>query len=68
MNRFKKELRKHQVMLECDYPWLPFEAGSVTLESVVVNSEEASVTRYYTSIILKDYYDRDMTLSLQEVL
>lgn len=62
MNRFKKELRKHNVMLECDYPWLPYEE----LETVIVDSEKCTVTRVYLSIILIDYYNRQMEVDHQD--
>ena len=43
MNRLKKEIRKKGVMLECDYPFLPFDG----LEAVKVDSEKAILSRYY---------------------
>lgn len=42
MNRFKKELRKRGVKLECDYEYLPFDG----LETIVVNAEKATVSTY----------------------
>lgn len=45
MNRFKMELRKHGVKLECDYPFLPYNG----IESVVVDSEHAVVSTYHVS-------------------
>lgn len=45
MNRFKKELRKHGVKLECDYPFFPYNG----IESVVVDSEHAIVSTYHLS-------------------
>lgn len=58
MNRLKKELRKRGVKLENDYPWLPYDFGSQSLESVVVNSEEAEWYEVYSSIVVKLYIDR----------
>lgn len=68
MNRFKKELRKQGVKLENDYPWLPFDCGSVTLESVCVNSELCTVTKYYTSIACVDHYNRQMNIAYSTIL
>lgn len=45
MNRFKKELRKHGVKLECDYPYFPFDG----IETIVVDSENAIVSTYHLS-------------------
>ena len=45
MNRFKRELRKHGVKLECDYPFLPYNG----IETVVVDSENAIVSTYHVS-------------------
>lgn len=60
MNRFKKELRKKGIKLECDYPWLPYEGKYVTLDSILVNSEMCMVTHIYTSIIVTVNFDRSM--------
>ena len=45
MNRFKKELRKRGIKLECDYEYLPYNG----IETVVVNSENATVSTYHLS-------------------
>ena len=45
MNRFKKELRKHGVKLECDYECLPYNG----IETVVVDSANATVSTYHLS-------------------
>ena len=66
MTRFKKELRKRGVKLECDYPYLPFELVGTTLECVVVNSELCSVTEITTSITLTSYYGRNMQIAYQD--
>lgn len=68
MNRFKKELRKKGVKLECDYPWMPFELIGHTLEAIIVNTEMCTVTSVTTSITLVDYYNRSMELDNQEWL
>ena len=51
MNRFKKELRKKGVKLECDYPMLPclikgkpFEPGYIFVDGVSVDAEKAEFT------------------------
>ena len=60
MNRFKKELRKRGVMMENDYPYLPY--GS--LETVEVNSETCTVSCYYNVIGWEHtHYDRAMNES-----
>lgn len=47
MNRFKKELKRKGVMLENDYPHLPYEiSDNIFVEGVVVDSEKCTVTRY----------------------
>ena len=43
MNRLKKEIRKKGIMLECDYPYLPFNG----IEAVKVNSEQATLSTYH---------------------
>ena len=61
MTRFAKELRKRGYKLECDYPWLPYYQGSVTLDTVVVNSNDCTLNEYYCEtgwIITK--FDRQM--------
>ena len=66
MNRFKEELRKKGVKLECDYPHMPFELIGHTLETIIVNSEMCTVTSITTSIILVDFYDRNLQIDHQE--
>lgn len=46
MNRFKKELRRKGIKLECDYLWLPYEENGVFVEAVSVNSTGARWTEY----------------------
>lgn len=63
MNRFKKELKKHGVMLEHDYPYLPYEVGGgVSVDSVIVNTERATVTHVYNVIVLTHCYGRDFSI------
>lgn len=52
MNRLKKELRNKGVMLENDYPFLPFPECGMELQDVMVDSENCIVTKFYTSIIV----------------
>ena len=67
MNRFKKELKRHGVMLEHDYPYLPYEEkGGVSLDSVIVNSEKATVTHVYNVIVLTHCYGRDFSVVEQD--
>jgi len=42
MNRLKKEIRKKGVMLESDYPFMPFNG----IEAVKVDSERATLSTY----------------------
>ena len=63
MNRFKKELRKHGVKLECDYEMLPYERDAGFLEGVVVDAEQCKVVSIYTSIVVTDCYDRQMQVT-----
>ena len=35
MTRYDKELRKRGYKLECDYPWLPYEVGNITIKAVI---------------------------------
>ena len=46
MNRLKKEIRKKGVMLECDYPYLPFNG----IEAVKVDSEQVALSIYHVSL------------------
>ena len=66
MNRFKKELRKAGTRLECDYPYLPYDLGSMSIDSIVVNSELCTVTTYYMSVTQIDYYDKNMNIYKQD--
>ncbi len=43
MNRLKKEIRKKGVMLESDYPFMPYNG----IETVKVNSEQATISTYH---------------------
>lgn len=45
MNRLKKELVKRNIKMERDLPFLPFNQ----LQSIVVDSQKATVTYYYLS-------------------
>lgn len=57
MNRFKKEIRKRGVKLECDYPMIPFNG----LEAVIVHADEACVSEYHDCAgWCKTYFARDM--------
>lgn len=71
MNRFKKEIRKRGYKLESDYPYLPYdisgsflEPGHIVLDSVVVNSEEATVYCCYNVIAEKMTFNRSMELTI----
>lgn len=67
MNRFKKELKKHGVMLEHEYDYLPYPVGgNVVLEGVIVNAETATVATYYNTIALFDHYGRDFSIVEQD--
>ena len=44
MNRFKTELRKKGIKLDCDYPWMPYEVDGVAIQMVNVDSEKATYT------------------------
>ncbi len=57
MNRFKKELTKKGFRMQHLEPTLPSNDG---LDSVEVNSEEASITHHYTFLSMKTYLDRKM--------
>lgn len=47
MNRFKKELKKHGIRLENDFPCLPYEIGNnIWIEGVTVDSEKCTVTQW----------------------
>ena len=35
MTRYDKELRKRGYKLEIDYPWLPYNDGSVLIEAII---------------------------------
>ena len=66
MNRFKKELRKIGVTLECDFEFLPYPVtGGVVVDSVIINTEECTVTTVYNTIVLIDYYDRSLNIVKQ---
>ena len=64
MNRYKKELQKHGYKIENDYPYLPYDMGSMTLEGVRAYIDNASiiVVRCFTSIIEKAKLDRNFNV------
>ena len=47
MNRVKKELRRHGIKLENDYPGLPWDG----IQAVIVQSDLARVKVVHTSIV-----------------
>lgn len=49
MTRYKKELRKRGYKLEMDYPWLPYDCGSFTLEAVNTKIRNSYI------VIIRDY-------------
>lgn len=53
MNRLKKELRYKGVMLESDYPFIPYQENGTELLGIKVDSENCIVTKFYTSIIVR---------------
>ncbi len=61
MNRFKKEVRRRGVRLECDYEMLPSAEG---IETVAVSSEKALVSVYHVSAGWTHIrFDRSMKIS-----
>lgn len=64
MNRFKKELIKKGIKLECSYEWFPTE----NLDFITVDAETASITTGYITLWLKTSYGRDMKIVEQEAL
>jgi hypothetical protein len=47
MNRFKKYVQSKGIKLEQDYIYLPMQIGSVTVEAVFCNAQEAKVVTCY---------------------
>lgn len=43
MNRFKKEIRRRGIKLECDYEFLPYNS----IETVEANAEDATIRTYH---------------------
>ena len=61
MTRFAKELRKRGYKLECDYPWLPYDIGSSSIETVIVNSEDCTLHEWYNTMgWVTTKFDRQM--------
>lgn len=55
MTRFKQELRKRGITLECDYEYLPYNG----LETVIVDQERAAVHEYHDCLgWVSTYFDR----------
>lgn len=63
MNRFKKYVRSKGYKLECDYPYIPFDIGSQSIEGVYVNSEYAYITIYCSSITSLVKFNCDGTIT-----
>ena len=60
MNRFKKELMKKGIELECQYDWMPYEVSNgVVIDTIIVDSERAIVHMYYNVIDLHYMMQRD---------
>lgn len=58
MNRFKKEIRKRGIKLECDYPYIPYNG----LETVIVHSDKAIISEYHVCAgWVKTIVNRDFT-------
>ena len=54
MNRLKKELQRKGVKLACNFDYLPFKvshSNNIYIDDVIVNSENASVTIIYNTLI-----------------
>lgn len=67
MNRFKKELRKKGIKLACDFEFLPFEvshSNNIYIDDVIVNTENASITIVYNTLVDTVILKRDGSLWL----
>ena len=66
MTRYDKELRKHGVKLEADYPWLPY--GNPALESVItrVTDEGLQVEECYVVGCFTRTYNRGLQVIREE--
>lgn len=62
MNRFKKELKRRGFKMECDYPWLPYDMGSASLQAIIVDAEHCAVIDVYDVIVERYEFGRDMKL------
>lgn len=64
MTAFKKYVRSKGKKLECDYPFMPYNlGGGPTIESVIVDSEAATVTTVYVVGIATESWDRSGRIS-----
>ncbi|MBR6358033.1 MAG: hypothetical protein IKS11_00135 [Lachnospiraceae bacterium] len=62
MNRFKKEVRRRGIKLECDYEFLPYNE----IETVVADAEKATVSTYHVSAGWdKIVFNRQMAMEAQ---
>lgn len=59
MNRFKKYVRSKGIKLEQDYPYLPYDLGSQSIEGVIVNAETLTVKEVLSSLIGVIKFDRE---------
>lgn len=66
MNRFKKELRKRGIDLECDHAYLPSDEDGDVIAGVIVEIEIARV-RIFRWISGWHYYDFDTNMKATEV-
>lgn len=58
MNRLKREIKKKGIMLESDYPYLPFNG----IEAVKVDSERVTLSIYHVSMgWMRCRFDRSLT-------
>ena len=64
MTRYDKELRKSGYKLECDYPWLPFEQGDITIEAVNTKIVDNSILIITCSNVGCDLKFLDRNLSV----
>lgn len=59
MTRAKKWAKAQGIQFSDDYPFLPFDMGSVSIEDVLFDAETMTVTRYLNVIAVREQFLRN---------
>lgn len=64
MNRFKQELLRKGIKLECDYLWLPFETDGVFIRAVSADASRAICLVFTSAMVVRYRMNRDGSFTI----